>query len=154
MKSSCQGTLSISRNLALVRNRRERKRHCKSPCSTYYVQCVNIFSRTDSAHLRQLSIQDTSPISPTTSTSSASAATQTTQISATTQQILIAHVLLALLATPPTYSVSLNKLKETLASKNGGVTAQAVTRPIYGCVAKRLLKIERGGGEQVVKFDV
>ena len=26
------------------------------------------------------------------------------------------------------------------------------TRALYGCVAKRLLKIDRGGGEQVVRF--
>lgn len=106
-----------------------------------------------SAHLQQLSLQTTSPGSPTTSVSSTTSATQT-QPAATTQQILIAHVLLALLAVPPSYSMSLSKLKEKLAEKNGGVTAQAVTRPIYSCVAKRLLKIERGGGEQVVRFDI
>lgn len=50
--------------------------------------------------------------------------------------------------------MSLNKLKDTLANKNGGITAQAVTRPIYSCVAKKLLRIDRGGGEQVVRFDL
>lgn len=49
--------------------------------------------------------------------------------------------------------MSLNKLKEIL-SGQGSVRGQAITRPIYGCVAKKLLKIERGGGEQVVKFDI
>lgn len=57
----------------------------------------------------------------------------------------------------------LNKLKEVLASKvNGddkGTAAslfggQVTTRALYACVAKKLMKIERGGGEQVVKFDV
>ena len=45
----------------------------------------------------------------------------------------------------------LNKLKELL-SVQGNLIGQAVSRPIYACVAKKLLKIERGGGEQVVKF--
>ena len=27
------------------------------------------------------------------------------------------------------------------------------TRALYGCVAKRLMKIDRGGGEQVVRFE-
>lgn len=51
------------------------------------------------------------------------------------------------------------RLKEALSAKSAGtgigaVGGSGVTRPIYGCVAKRLLKIDRGGGEQVVKFDV
>jgi hypothetical protein len=58
----------------------------------------------------------------------------------------------------------LNKLKDTLASKvkangNAGTAThllggQVTTRTLYACVAKKLVKIERGGGEQVVKFDV
>ena len=59
-------------------------------------------------------------------------------------------MLLALLKAPPQYALPLNKLKEVLSARG----ALAVTKPIYGCVAKRLLKIERGGREQVVKFDV
>lgn len=27
------------------------------------------------------------------------------------------------------------------------------TRALYGCVAKRLVKIDRGGGEQIVRFE-
>ena len=61
-------------------------------------------------------------------------------------------MLLAMLAYPPSYSLPLNRLKEILSAS--GVQGSAVTRPIYGCVAKRLLKIERGGGEQIVKFDI
>lgn len=61
-------------------------------------------------------------------------------------------MLLALLSSPPSYSISLGALKDTLTKAEGA--AAGVTRPIYGCVAKRLLKIERGGGEQVVKFDI
>jgi hypothetical protein len=57
----------------------------------------------------------------------------------------------------------LNKLKEVLASKVKGddpgaaanlLGGQVTTRALYACVAKKLVKIERGGGEQVVKFDV
>lgn len=54
----------------------------------------------------------------------------------------------------------LNKVKESLTAKasTGGsavlIAGQGTTRVIYGCVAKRLIKIDRGGGEQVVKFDV
>ena len=51
----------------------------------------------------------------------------------------------------------LNKIKEELVSKAGGSAAAlnvGTTRILYGCVAKRLVKIERGGGEQIVKFDV
>jgi hypothetical protein len=36
-----------------------------------------------------------------------------------------------------------------------GTSGQAVeTRALYGCIAKRLLKIDRSGREQVLKFDV
>jgi len=53
----------------------------------------------------------------------------------------------------------LNKAKDILASKakDGSSsirTTQGATRIVYGCVAKRLVKIERGGGEQIVKFDI
>jgi hypothetical protein len=54
----------------------------------------------------------------------------------------------------------LNKVKEMLTTKastsgGGGIIlgGQSTTRVLYACVAKRLLKIERGG-EQIVKFDV
>lgn len=49
----------------------------------------------------------------------------------------------------------LNKLKEVVDGKGKalGGGAQPATRIIYSGVAKRLLKIDRGGGEQVVKFD-
>ena len=66
----------------------------------------------------------------------------------TPQQIHGARILLSFkLSAPPNYSMLLNIFyKEVL--NNAG------TRPIYACVAKRLLRIERGGGEQVVKFDL
>ena len=57
--------------------------------------------------------------------------------------------------------MSLNKIKEALANNmHGGEAGGAVggslthTRALYACVAKKLVKIERGKGEQVVKFDV
>jgi hypothetical protein len=76
----------------------------------------------------------------------------------TFQQILTAHLLMMLLSAPPHYSMSLNKVKDNLAAKakEGGASGvgQSMTRALYGCVAKRLVKIDRGGGEQVVKFDI
>ncbi|KAF8070274.1 hypothetical protein FPV67DRAFT_1009151, partial [Lyophyllum atratum] len=111
------------------------------------------------AHLQSLSALSPSPppISPpASSVSSASAGGPTPP---TSQQVLTAHLLLSLLASPPQFSLSLNKAKDLLASKASagggtGAVAQGTTRILYGCVAKRLLKIERGGGEQIVKFDV
>lgn len=113
--------------------------------------------------LEQLSNSTPAPSSPSISMSSfsatAPAATATAQPSA--QQILTAHMLLTLLSTPPTYSMPFGHIKEVLSEKltSIGVRASAVggagtTRPVYGCVAKRLLKFERGGREQVVRFDV
>jgi hypothetical protein len=61
-------------------------------------------------------------------------------------------MLLALLTTPPRYAISLNRLKLVLAEKGG--TGSGGTRVLYSCVAKKLLKIDRGGGEQIVSFDV
>ncbi|PCH43834.1 hypothetical protein WOLCODRAFT_132982 [Wolfiporia cocos MD-104 SS10] len=114
------------------------------------------------AHLQSLASRTPAPPSPSTSFSSLSATIPSSPSNASVQQILTAHMLLALLHSPPSYAMSLGKLKETLSTKSaetgintGGVLGgSGLTRPIYGCVAKRLLKIERGGGEQVVKFDV
>jgi hypothetical protein len=56
-----------------------------------------------------------------------------------------------------------NRLKDVLATKIKGddksvatnlLGGQVTTRVLYACVAKKLVKIERGSGEQVVKFDV
>ncbi|KAH7908607.1 hypothetical protein BJ138DRAFT_1115696 [Hygrophoropsis aurantiaca] len=104
-------------------------------------------------HLRSISAQDPSPASPTGSSLSSLATTALPSSGQpTTQQILIAHLLLTLLSTQPTFSMSLSKLKEALAEKFGGATGG--TRALYACVAKKLIRIERGGGEQTVKFDV
>ena len=100
--------------------------------------------------MSQLHISPTSP-SVTTETSLSTAA----RTQPTSQQILIAHLLLTLLSTQH-YALPLNKVKEALAAKAGGSSVGASTnRIIYGCVAKRLVKIDRSGGrEQIVKFDI
>ena len=52
----------------------------------------------------------------------------------------------------------LNKVKENLAinakGSAGATGGQGTTRVLFGCVAKRLVKIDRGGREQIVKFDI
>lgn len=104
-----------------------------------------------SAHLQSLSTQTPSLNSPSASSlSSLTFGAPPTQ--PTGQQVITARMLLVLLNNPPSYSMSLNALKDALSQAEGGIAG--VTRPIYACVAKRLLKIERGGGEQLVKFDV
>jgi len=109
------------------------------------------------AHLQSLSILSPSLVSP--SPSSISSASSGMLAIPTSQQILTAYLLLLLLASPPDFSMPLNEAKDMLASKaragsNPMSTGQGATRILYGCVAKRLIKIERGGGEQIVKFDV
>jgi hypothetical protein len=55
-------------------------------------------------------------------------------------------MILALLAAAPTnYAVPLAKLKAE--------ALDGSTRALYACVAKKLVKIDRGGGEQIVRFD-
>ncbi|KAG2072313.1 hypothetical protein BDR04DRAFT_1051777 [Suillus decipiens] len=101
------------------------------------------------AHLESLSSQTPSPTSPTTSSFS-SLAPSMIPGQPTSQQIATCQLLLTLLKQPG-FSMSLNKLKEALAEGGGSASG---TRTMYACVAKKLIKIERGGGEQVVKFDV
>lgn len=101
------------------------------------------------AHLESLSSQIPSPTSPTASSFS-SLAPSTVPGQPTSQQIATCQLLLTLLKQPG-FSMSLNKLKEALAEGGGSAGG---TRTMYACVAKKLIKIERGGGEQVVKFDI
>ncbi|KAJ6499428.1 hypothetical protein C8R45DRAFT_982343 [Mycena sanguinolenta] len=110
------------------------------------------------AHLQTVAALTPTPASPSTTISSLTAPAPTAP---TPQQILTAHLLLSLLNTGPQFSMPLNKVKESLAAKastSGGagnvLGGQSTTRVLYGCVAKRLVKIERGAGEQIVKFDV
>ncbi|KAF8160995.1 hypothetical protein B0H34DRAFT_795838 [Crassisporium funariophilum] len=108
------------------------------------------------SHLQQLATHMPQPDSPTAS--SASSMSVENSSLPTVQQIMTAHLLMILLSAPPHYSMSLNKVKEQLTLKAKGVgvsvVGQNTTRVLYGCVAKRLVKIDRGGGEQVVKFDI
>ncbi|KAJ7045389.1 hypothetical protein C8F04DRAFT_1333275, partial [Mycena alexandri] len=115
-----------------------------------------------SAHLQSVAALVPTPASPSTSISSLTAPVPAAP---TPQQILTAHLLLALLNTGPQFAMPLNKVKEALAAKastSGGAglvlggqsTTRVLSHVLYGCVAKRLVKIERGGREQVVKFDV
>lgn len=103
------------------------------------------------SHLQSISTQVPSLGSPSVSSLSSLSAGAPASLP-TSQQVLTARMLLALLNSPPNYSMSLNALKDALSTAEGA--AAGVTRPIYACVAKRLLKIDRGGGEQVVRFDV
>ncbi|KAH9924407.1 uncharacterized protein B0H18DRAFT_1119942 [Fomitopsis serialis] len=109
------------------------------------------------AILHQLSNSTPAPSSPSISLSSfsATAPVSTTSAQPSAQQILTAHMLLTLLSSPPTYSMPFGRIKEALSDKVAsiGIRASAVggagiTRPVYGCVAKRLLKIERGAGSR------
>lgn len=68
---------------------------------------------------------------------------------------MTARMLLALLRAGPGHAVALDALKGAIAGAHGvAVAGTGVTKVVYGCVAKRLVRIERGGGEQVVKFNV
>lgn len=95
------------------------------------------------------------PDSPSQSSSSAASAVQ----GPTAQQILTSYLLYQLLSAPQ-LSLHLNRLKDALLTKakSGGMSVGALgqnpTRILYTCVAKRLIKIDRSAGEQVVKFDV
>jgi hypothetical protein len=102
-----------------------------------------------SAHLESISSQTPSPTSPSGSSFS-SLAPSAAPGQPTSQQIATCQLLFTLLIQPG-FSMSLNRLKEALAERGGGAGS---TRTLYACVAKKLIKIERGGGEQVVKFDV
>jgi hypothetical protein len=101
-------------------------------------------------------VQDPVPASPTAS--SLSSATVVGSQSPTSQQILTAHLLIALLEATPQYALPLARVKEILSTKGDrGVAAiggGSSIRILYGCVAKRLVRIDRGGGEQIVRFDV
>lgn len=112
-----------------------------------------VYFRTYLQHLAAQTPQLESPIA-----SSASSISIEANTAPTVQQVLTAYLLTMLLSATPQYSLPLNQVKENLAlkAKTSGlsVAGQGTTRILYGCVAKRLVKIDRGGREQVVKFDV
>jgi hypothetical protein len=109
-----------------------------------------------SAHLHALAAQDPLPTSPTAS--SLSSITTAGAQSPTSQQVLTAHLLVALLEATPQYALPLAKVKEILSARGerglAVIGGGASIRVLYGCVAKRLVRIDRGGGEQIVRFDV
>ncbi|KAI0268790.1 hypothetical protein BC834DRAFT_653438 [Gloeopeniophorella convolvens] len=108
------------------------------------------------AHLHSLAEQSPLPGSPTAS--SLSSAPSASSQPPTSQQVLTAQMLIALLEAAPQFSLPLGKLKAILSSREKseahGFGGSATTRVLYGCVAKRLVRIDRGGGEQIVRFDV
>ncbi|KAI9511149.1 hypothetical protein F5148DRAFT_1173011 [Russula earlei] len=107
------------------------------------------------AHLHTLAAQDPLPVSPTAST--ISIATVATTQPPTSQQILTAHLLISLLEAAPQYALPLATVKEILSAKGDRglvIGSGASIRVLYGCVAKRLVRIDRGGGEQIVRFDI
>ncbi|KAF5369374.1 hypothetical protein D9758_002682 [Tetrapyrgos nigripes] len=103
------------------------------------------------AHLRYLSSLTPVPASPVQSVSSLSTAARA-NAPPTPQQILTATLLFALLSAPG-HSLSLNKVKEVITAKasTSGSAAMVAghTRILYGCVAKRLLKIDRDLGSRL-----
>jgi len=81
----------------------------------------------------------------------------TTHDAPTLQQVLIATLVINLLASTADYSLPLSNVRELLAdrTKNFANPSQLnSSRMVYHCVAKRLLKIDRSGGGQIVRFDV
>ncbi|KAG7090844.1 hypothetical protein E1B28_009926 [Marasmius oreades] len=106
------------------------------------------------AHLQSLSSMALSPSSPTTSASSAAGEVPSQP---SPHQILTAHLLLALL-TSPQLSLPLNKVKELLSTKastSGSIAlASNHMKPYFTCLSKRLLKVDRASGEQLVKFNL
>ncbi|KAI6038478.1 hypothetical protein EDC04DRAFT_3090761 [Pisolithus marmoratus] len=93
------------------------------------------------AHIQSMAAQTPTPQSP--ASSSVSSSTSGTGSGPTPHQINTAQLLHTLL-TSPNFAMQLNKLKVAI----GG------TRALYACVAKKLIRIDRSSGEQVVLFDV
>ncbi|EIW83249.1 hypothetical protein CONPUDRAFT_164227 [Coniophora puteana RWD-64-598 SS2] len=96
-------------------------------------------------YLTSLSSESPAPSSPTSSSISSLAPGGPGGGAPTTQQVHIAFLLTALLG-EDRYCMPLPRLKEALGSRG--------TRALYSCVAKKLVRIDRGGGEQIVMFDL
>ena len=107
----------------------------------------------NSSLLRTLASKTPTPPSPTGSSLSSFSTVQSPRDEPTAQQIQIAQLLLALLMAQPSYTLPMNRLKDIMTG-NAGATGAPHTRALYACVAKRLVKIERGKGEQSVRFDI
>lgn len=109
-----------------------------------------------SEYLQSVAALTPVPQSPTYSSTNTSQLT-TSPSSPSAQQILIAQLLVSLLSSPH-FAMPLNDLKTILAQKTGAEPnlnlPQGTTKVLYVCVAKRLVTIDRGGGKQIVKFDL
>jgi len=107
----------------------------------------------NSSALRTLA--STTPISPSPTGDSLSSfsTVPTPRDEPTVQQIQTAQLLLTLLMAQPSHTLPMNRLKEIM-NGNTGTTGAPHTRALYACVAKRLVKIDRGKGEQSVRFDI
>lgn len=72
--------------------------------------------------------------------------------------MLTAQLIIALLEATPQYALPLAKVKEILSARDekgaAVIGSSATIRVLYASVAKRLVRIDRGGGEQIVRFDV
>ena len=139
----------------LGQNRRMQRKRCMASFLISSILSTLLISFIRSAHLKFVTAQTPIPGSPTTSLSSLSTAPPPSA-QPTAHTVMIAQVLLALLESPPLYSIPLNQLKTMISGTEAGMglIGTAVTKPIYNLVAKRCLKIDRGGKEQMVKFAV
>jgi len=117
----------------------------------HVISIVDVDKRCSSL-LRTLASKTPAPLSPSESSLS-SFSTPTPREEPTVQQIQTAQLLLALLMAQPSCTLPMNRLKDIMTG-NAGTTGVPHTRALYACVAKRLVKIERGKGEQSVKFDI
>ncbi|KAF5325704.1 hypothetical protein D9611_000161 [Ephemerocybe angulata] len=104
------------------------------------------------------SLRGVSSMTPILESPSQSSVTTANSHGPSAQEILTAYLLIEVLSSPG-HAMPLNKLKDSLTTKakTSGLTVGALgqnpTRILYGCVGKRLIKIDRSGGEQLVKFD-
>lgn len=105
-----------------------------------------------SSYLQELAEQTPSPDSPATVSTASSAVLDGIAPKPNAQQIQYAHMMTLLLSAAPHYSMPLNEMKEHLANK--AKMAGGTSRVLFQCVAKRLVKIDRGRGEQIVRFDI
>ena len=122
-------------------------------CALLWVVFITGTDEHNSSALRTLASKTPAPSSPTGSSLSSFSTAQATDGGPTAQQIQIAQLLLALLMAQPSYTLPMNRLKDIMTG-NAGATGAPHTRALYACVAKRLMKIERGKGEQSVRFDI
>jgi len=106
-----------------------------------------------SSFLRTLASKTPAPLSPTASSLSSFSTVPTLRDEPTVQQVQTGQLLLALLMAQPSCTLPMNRLKDIM---TGNVEATGVphTRSLYACVAKRLVRIDRGKGGQSVRFDI